>query len=779
MTAEASDLRDRVQDALHHTYRLERELGGGGMSRVFVAQETALGRTVVIKVLAPELAAGVSAERFEREIRLIARLQHPHIVPVLAAGHIGDLPYYTMPFVAGASLRSRLVGEPLAIGEAVAILRDMARALDFAHREGIVHRDVKPENVLLADGIAVVTDFGIARAVSAARTATHHDSLTQLGTAIGTPAYMAPEQAAGDPDVDTRADIYAFGVVAYELLAGQHPFAPRRSAQQLIVAHLTETPVTPSQHRPAVSAGLADLVLRCLAKDPGERPQTARVMLDALDRLPNVYGGGDAVAMHASPQPVSHPPRPAVAVLPFANLSSDPENEYLSDGITEEIIGSLARLGTVRVAGRASSFALKGQRLDARTVAERLNVSAVVEGSVRRAGNRLRVAAELVDAADGFQRWSDRYDREITDLFDVQDEIARAIADALAAHLVTPSAPSRIASGAAPTKPVDPEAYRLYLRARHLLRTQFTPDAYHRAMALLDQALDRDPTFARVHSTRAVAYNNLAIFSMRPAHEVFPQARESARIALSLDDSVAEAHTILAQMTYGYDWRWDDAERVFERALAAGPDDTGTLMRASLFHAASSGAGGHHEAEAMRLMRRAMDLEPLSGWERFVAGTIFWLLRRNSDALAPLHEAVELAPQHGLSIMTLAGVYRDLGRFDEAVPMMEHAVELTRRNPLVLTNATALYAKTGDHARAASIADELIARSATEWTAPYYVAQALGWAGRLEDAYAWLERAVDAHDFWLVMAGGDQLSDPLRGDARFSAMMRRVGIPGR
>jgi tetratricopeptide (TPR) repeat protein len=178
-------------------------------------------------------------------------------------------------------------------------------------------------------------------------------------------------------------------------------------------------------------------------------------------------------------------------------------------------------------------------------------------------------------------------------------------------------------------------------------------------------------------------------------------------------------------------------------------------------------------------MRRAMDLEPLSGWERFVAGTIFWLLRRNSDALAPLHEAVELAPQHGLSIMTLAGVYRDLGRFDEAVPMMEHAVELTRRNPLVLTNATALYAKTGDHARAASIADELIARSATEWTAPYYVAQALGWAGRLEDAYAWLERAVDAHDFWLVMAGGDQLSDPLRGDARFSAMMRRVGIPGR
>jgi serine/threonine-protein kinase len=775
MTAEAFDLRDRVQDALRHTYRLERELGGGGMSRVFVAQETALGRTVVIKVLAPELAAGVSAERFEREIRLIARLQHPHIVPVLAAGHIDDLPYYTMPFVAGASLRSRLSGEALSITEAVAILRDMARALDFAHREGIVHRDVKPENVLLADGIAVVTDFGIARAVSAARTATHQESLTQLGSAIGTPAYMAPEQAAGDPGVDTRADIYAFGVVAYELLAGRHPFAARRSAQQLIVAHLTETPVTPTKHRPAVTAALADLVLRCLAKDPAERPRTARAVLDALDRPPNVHEGAASVGAHAAP-----PPRPAVAVLPFANLTSDPENEYLSDGITEEIIGSLARLGTVRVAGRASSFALKGQRLDARTVAERLNVGAVVEGSVRRTGNRLRVAAELVDAADGFQRWSERYDREITDLFDVQDEIARAIADALSTHLTTPSAPpGRSESGVAPTKAVDPEAYRLYLRARHLLRTQFTPDAYRRAMALLDQALERDPKLARVHSTRAVAYNNLAIFSLRSAHEVFPQARESARIALSLDDTVAEAHTILAQMTYGYDWRWDDAERVFERALAAGPDDTGTLMRASLFHAASSGAGGRHEAEAMRLMRRAMDLEPLSGWERFVAGTILWLLRRNSDALVPLQEAVELAPQHGLSIMTLAGVYRDLGQFDEAVPMMEHAVELTRRNPLVLTNAAALAAKTGDHARAANLADELVARSATEWTAPYYVAQALGWAGRLEDAFAWLDRAVDAHDFWLVMAGGDQLSDPLRGDARFSAMMHRVGIPGR
>jgi serine/threonine-protein kinase len=282
-----------------------------------------------------------------------------------------------------------------------------------------------------------------------------------------------------------------------------------------------------------------------------------------------------------------------------------------------------------------------------------------------------------------------------------------------------------------------------------------------------------------VHSTRAVVYTYAAIFSFRPAHDAFPQARESAQMALSLDDTVAEAHTILAQIRYGYDWRWNDAERVFDRALATGPDDTGTLMRASLFHAASSGAGGHHEERAIKLMRRAMDLEPLSAWERLEAGTILWLLRRNDEALVPLHEAVELAPQHGLSLMTLAGVYRDLGRMTEAVPMMEHALKLTRRNPLALTNAVALYAKSGDLTLAGTIADELVARSAKEWVAPYYVAQALGWVGRMDDAFAWLDRAVDAHDFWLVMARGDQLSDPLRDDPRFSAMMRQVGIPAR
>jgi tetratricopeptide (TPR) repeat protein len=296
-------------------------------------------------------------------------------------------------------------------------------------------------------------------------------------------------------------------------------------------------------------------------------------------------------------------------------------------------------------------------------------------------------------------------------------------------------------------------------------------------MALLGQALERDPRLARVHSTRAVVYTYAAIFSFRPAYEAFPQARESAQMALSLDDTVAEAHTILAQIAYGYDWRWDDAERVFDLALATGPDDAGTLMRASLFHAASAGAGGHHEARAIQLMRRAMELEPLSGWERFEAGTILWLLRRNDDALVPLQEAVEFAPQHGLSVMSLAAVYRDLGRMAEAIPMMEHALTLTRRNPLVLTNAVAMYAKAGNLALAGTIADELVARSAKEWVAPYYVAQALGWVGRMEDAFAWLDRAVEAHDFWLVMARGDQLSDPLRDDSRFSAMMRRVGIP--
>ena len=312
----SSELRDQLQTTLGNTYTLERELGGGGMSRVFVAEDTALGRRIVVKVLPPEMASGVSIERFKREISLAARLQHPHIVPLLSAGEAGGVPYFTMPFIEGESLRGHLTrsGE-LPIKEAVHLLREVASALAYAHRKGVVHRDIKPENVLVTEQHAMVTDFGVAKAISAA-TQSGGDGLTSIGIALGTPAYMAPEQAVGDVATDHRADIYAFGVIAYELLTGRAPFAGR-SIQAVMAAHIVETPEPITRHRAAIPASLAALVMRCLEKHPADRPQTADDILRELDDV-SVARGGEQDA------------RPSVAVLPMVNTSGDPQNEHFS-----------------------------------------------------------------------------------------------------------------------------------------------------------------------------------------------------------------------------------------------------------------------------------------------------------------------------------------------------------------------------------------------------------------------------------------------------------------
>ena len=580
---------------------------------------------------------------------------------------------------------------------------------------------------------------------------------------------MAPEQAAGDPDVDHRADLYAWGVVAYELLAGRHPFAGKRSPQAYITAQLTETPESLAAVTIGVPPTVCDIVRRCLAKEPADRPGSAVDLVEALDLSPSLESRIAASTSFS----------PTVAVLPFTNLSSDPENEYLSDGITDEIIGTLGRLRRVRVAGRASSFALKGQQLEPRAIGARLNVTFVVVGSVRRMGNRLRVAVELVDAADGFQRWSERYDRDMTDIFAVQDDIAQAIASALTERLLTPAGGDARHLTAAPAlRPNDPEAYRLYLLARHTLRSQLSSASYDRVLSLLDQALARDPRLARAHALKAIAYHNLAIFSLRAPREVFPLAREAAQRAVALDPGLGEAYTMLAQVAYGFDWNWDGVEKAYARAAAADPSDTGTLVRAALFHAASRRAGIRHEEEALRLVQLATALDPLSPWVRFVGGTALWLLGRMDEAATLLREAVELDPHHGLWAMTFGGVLRDRGELEEALDLMERALRLTGRNPLVLVNAAVTRIRMGDRAGAEADIDELLRRAPTERVAPVYVAEALAWLGRHDEAFAWLDRALEDRDFWLAMLGVDPLADPLRGDPRFDAVMRRVGIPG-
>ncbi len=677
------------------------------MSRVFVAEENRFGRRVVVKVLSPELGAGLSAERFEREIKVAARLQHPYIVPLLAAGDVNGLPYYTMPFVTGASLRERMVAGPIPSHEAQGILRDVAKALAYAHRQGIVHRDIKPENVLLNEGTAMVADFGVARALRAAATVTDGAStITQMGTQIGTPAYMAPEQAAGDPDVDFRADLYAFGVMAYELLAGQHPFAKRKTAHALVIAHMTEAPQPIAAHTTTVSQSMASMVMQCLGKDPAQRPGSASDVVA-------VFEAASATSVPTSVvTPDSPPDAPAVAVLPFANMSGDPDNEYFSDGITDDIITALTHVKGLRVAARTSSFAYKGKNEDLATIRKTLGVSSVLQGSVRRAGNRVRVTVQLMNTRDGFQLWGERFDRDLDDIFEIQDQIARGIVDQLRLTLGLNHATEQLV--ARPTE--DFEAYQLYLRGSEASYLR-SPSSLRRAIEYFRQALKRDPNYARAYTGLAEAYIGLGVYQYIPTIEAAHEATSALESAERIDPGLSVLHVLWGQLKLYLRPDWRDARPHFERALAIDPNQP----VAHAYVAFMDGMLGNLEA-SKAAAARAVAADPLSVFIRAVSVMGFpvhGISGADSAAALEAHEtALAMEPNSVIHLWMSAIRLSDFGRHDEAVLRLERAVVLTQRGALVVGMYARALALAGRHEKAMATRAELQERARNEYVGP-------------------------------------------------------------
>jgi serine/threonine-protein kinase len=753
-------LRDQLQSTLGTAYTIARELGGGGMARVFVARDEQLGRDVVVKVLAPELSQELSTERFGREIRLAAGLQEPHIVPVLTAGTTtGGLPFYTMPYVAGESLRARLDRGAIPIAEAVSVLRDVATALEYAHERGIVHRDIKPENILLSGRTAVVTDFGIAKALEASKTHSSGATLTQAGVSIGTPAYMAPEQALGD-GVDARADIYSWGVVAYELLAGQPPFV-ETSAQRLIVAHVMDPPPPLGARAPAAPSAVVELVMQCLAKDAGNRPRNAAALIAALDGAPPT--SGEVVTTPADGARAAAR-IPAVGVLPFANLSSDPENEFLSDGITDEIIYSLGRTEGLRVAGRTSCFALKGQALDPATVGRRLDVHCVVDGSLRRAGDRVRVQAELVNTVDGFQLWSGRYDRELSDVFAVQEEIAGAIV----AELRTRIGRGTVRRVTPPPAP-DSEAYEAYLRGRHAL-AQRTTTATFAAVRILEGAVERDPGFARAWAALADAYLTAPVYAGASPSESWPRARKAIERALAIDPALVEAHTSLAYGTMLYDWDWAAAEASFHRAIEL----NASYAPAHHWYADFLAGRGRLE-EALREMHRAHELDPLSPIVAAETGWILAIMRRGDEALAHIERLVRANSGFAHFHIVHGLVLQSVGDHRAAIAAHRAALELGGYYAFSHSALICAHAAIGERDEALRLFESIDERARHEYVPPFAFALAYVGLGDREKAFAWLERGVEQHDEMMAENFLDPLFDPLIGDARYDAVLERLG----
>jgi serine/threonine protein kinase len=648
-------LREDVQRALGASYSLNAEIGGGGMSRVFLARDLSLGRDVVVKVLAPELAEGLSAERFVREIKLAASLQEPHIVPVHAAGVTGaGLPYYTMPFVAGQSLRARMA-TALSINDTVSILRDVAKALDYAHGRGVVHRDIKPENILLSNGTAVVTDFGIAKALRASKTHAPGGALTSVGMSVGTPAYMAPEQAAGD-EVDHRADIYAWGVMAYELLAGRHPFGENKTAQQLIAAHIAAAPAPLATVAPGVPAALAALVMEALSKNPEHRPESAAMLIGSLDDMRTtgsqeqpasrrwVVGGVAAAALilvgvalvtwlpRREPSPLaSSPAAPLMlAVLPFEH-AGPPDEALFTDGLTDAVTAKLGALPGLGVIERRSAAQYKATTKPAKQIGRELGVAYLVEGVVRwaKAGNgswRAQVTPTLVDATTGTTKWTGAPEVITpTDPFSAQGAIATKVADALAVEL----RPSDRA-GLARRMTDNPDAFAAYLRGRALMdltdrsgsgaQYRRIYDEYARAIAL-------DSSFANAWGELANTSYLIAIAS--PADSV-ARARMRADFAAAQRHAPDQPRLLLGQSLVKavFDRDTTNTGALIRRAIAGAPNDAAVLRSAGgqLFNMYGQLDTGY------ALVRRAAMIDPRAGNSLSRASDLAVRLRRWDDA---------------------------------------------------------------------------------------------------------------------------------------------------
>ena len=663
------EFREHLQSVLGAGYVLERELGGGGMSRVFVATETALGRSIVVKVLPPELSSEVSTERFKREIRLVAQLRHPHIVPVHAAGEAEGLLYYTMPFVEGESLRARLErGGELPVVEVVRLLRDVADALSYAHARGVVHRDLKPDNILLEHGHAAIADFGIAKALQAAtEPASGRDAtLTTVGMALGTPAYMAPEQAAGDPHADPRSDLYSLGVIAYEVLTGGHPFTGR-SARAVLAAHASQLPEPIMIRRPGVPPALATLGMRLLEKNPADRPQSADEVLRELDSVAQaatdggratsarrgarrvVYAGGAALAVaalvgtvlvaHGRARDIEPGERKMLAVLPFKNVGR-PEDAYFADGVTEEVTSRLASLSELGVISRTSADQYRNSTKSLKEIAKELGVGYVVEGSVRwektaDGRGKVRVTPQLIRVSDDSHVWGDRLDADVSDVFQVQGTIAERVAVALDVAL---GAHQRRTLAARPTK--SPEAYDFYLRGAERLRQGDSP-MLAEAVRLLGRAVALDPTFALAYARLSEAEAGMYFWGIDRSPTQLELMWTAASRSVELAPDLAEAHHALGFAYYNRS-DLDHAEAEWRRAAELAPGSAeawywvgwGRLYRA---------ADTVSVAEAVRFLERAAALDPRDPQTYFRLSSANQLLRRYPAALRFADLAIAVA----------------------------------------------------------------------------------------------------------------------------------------
>ena len=798
--------------AISERYLVLRELGHGGMATVYAALDSRYDREVAVKMLDPDLSAGLAAERFLREIAAVAKLTHPHIVPLLDSGDTAGRLWFVMPLLEGDSLRARLTRDKqLPVGEAVRLAREVAAALAYAHGHGVMHRDIKPENILLSGGSAAVADFGLVKML----TATDGQGLTKTGIAVGTTLYMSPEQASGAEAVDARSDIYSLGCMLYEMLAGEPPFTGS-SPQAVMSKHFVDPVPRAGRLRETVPAELDDVIGRAMAKLPADRWPDANAFAEALGRVvisgshsalpahtsirldgtrgvglsgPNtsraqtepgdsrsvhrkrlVIGAGLAIAVAVLAWRVvawrAAVPRGAprsIAVLPFQDLSATRSDEYFSTGMTDELLGALSSISGLRVAARNSSYAFKDRVAEYQKIGAALKVDALLEGSVRRERDQVRVLAQLVSVADGSSLWSSSFERTRSDDFALQEEIARAIVSALQLTLANQQTLVQRSTH-------DVEAYDLYLKGRAGW-TRRTPASLLEAEQYFKKAVDKDPTYARAWAGLADVYIVQALNYFAAPGENFALGKAAALKALALDSMLAEAHASLGTVHFYYDRDWDAADASYRRAIALDPNYPTTHYFYALFLSARRDPAAMAEAE------KARALDPLSPPVAQGPGIIFVQDARYSEAIAPLRVAIALNPRYYFPHNWLSIALAHSGAKAEALAESKLAVELAPDNMLAFAISGYVDAVVGERSAALAVIAKLDAFSRTRTVPYHYVARIYDALGDTTQALRYTQRALDAGEGQLSQLRVEPRMRTIEKDPRFQAILKRLHIP--
>jgi len=739
-------------------FEITAKLGEGGMGVVYRAKDLQLGRDVALKILRVPLAEEPDrVSRLEREAQLLASLNHPNIAQIYGFEASGEKRALVMELVEGPTLAELLAQKLLPFEECLSISTQIVQALAEAHDKGIVHRDLKPQNIKLARGGRVkVLDFGIARRQATSGSLvgdlTTLTCATQPGTVLGTVGYMAPEQARGET-IDTRADIFSFGCVLYEMATGERAFA-RSSPLETLTAILHDAPSAPSCRRRGLPSGFDRLVAHCLEKEPAARFQSAHDLEFALN------------ALTPGRVPVGVKARPAsVAVLPFINLSADPENEFFADGITEDVIAHLTKIRSLKVISRTSVMAFKKRDCGLREIGEKLGASTLLEGSVRRAGNRVRIIAELVDGATDEHIWAETYDRDLTDIFAIQTDVALNIANALRAEL---SNDERARVDRRPT--YDLEAYELYLRGRNSLH-QFTEEGYRRSLIDFDAAISRDPNFALAWACIAEAHVETCIDGSlsRSPEETIRLAKTAATRALELDNELGEVHGISGLIQFAFDFDWRSAERSFLKAIELSPGSAQVHEHYSWLCTSLE-----RYDDALREVRRARELDPII--IRSDVATTLLRAGRIEEALDEARRSVQDEPRSPRchSILGWALIFH--GEKAAGIASLEQAVAISPGGTLFLSQLGQACALTGDVKRAQQILQQLHDRLTREFVSPYHFAYIHAGLGEADTAIDYLERAFERRSGAIYGIKGSFLFNNLRTHPRFVSLVRRMNL---